>query len=397
MNHVHRAIFFGRLNASRLYAEKIASDASSTKDVLAEQGVVLAKFEAAALSGIAGQRIDQWVAAQLSGPHMIELPENILDICSRCSASRQAKGDDPHICDGLNHQKDQLALEQGGFCIGILYDAFEISKRIAQKWYADVPYVNDRRVYFRPLAQIIQERGSRFISELPHHFADVPSIVPANATTARPFRKGDPFLVTLAICVDRIEIVSICQLIVILHHEIFCHAFQYYESPDDWVDENDVFAEGFMNTAAFHALQLSKSEIRSEELVSLGCRDHADFCNRGSAFFEARDTSIGGMFSRMGREAFWDLKALCAELDPLNPEDIATWISVLLNSCKLSPEEKLNLLCYLRLLNTKSLELGDDARQVLVEALSELIEQRNVPHFIEHLGRIAAAWSRNQA
>lgn len=391
MNHTQRAIFLGRLNASRLYTEANAAFASRTKELVADQEVIYSKLASAAKTELKGKRVDEWLVEQIGSSDKIAPPTELSDICTRCAETRLKNGADPHICNGEDFEKDQDALESGGLCIQVLFDAYQIAERIAREWYQNVDYLRERPIEFRPSAQAFKPETS-YSSELPHKFGDLPVLFPANAVTAPPLKEGNPFVVRLTLAVDRVEAEYICQTVLILHHELFCHAFQFFEGLDDWPDVHDEFAEGFMNTAAHHALKSSETQIESSELPLFGCRNHSDLCNRITPMYEARDATFLGKLSKIGREAFWDLNDLCGQIDPADPTSVATEIAVRLNSTPLKPAEKLKFIITLRRVYAKLEKLGSNAREELADLFARLLDEIDSREFLSELTKLDDAW-----
>jgi len=348
MNFDHRAIFLARLELTAYCEQAFGSEplAVESTSIVEEKEAALGLINGLVANGIEGRRLDETIDGIFnragSGNLQTHSSERIRDLCFRCANRQQSESGLFHICDGRNYDKDRTALEIGGLCLSVLYDIFSIAGKLSGSIYAahKANICNKKSTRFLPVGRRIGTFGSSYASEVPHNFGDHPAIVAANGMTAPPRSTEEPYKVELQISVDKFYSSQCAQLLLILHHEFFCHVYQHYSRKENWPPKLDIFTEGFMNCAGYRALMLTSEALSTSELAQMYTVDHGELRSRISLFHEAREASADGALLRFGTTTFQIMEGLMERAFPTQGQVCAVGLAAILNSADLTAEER---------------------------------------------------------
>lgn len=400
MNLLHRAIFFARLGLSNSCDTecKTSTDQTHIEGILGDREIILGQIKRLAISGLQDQRLDEGLHTIFvdSGSQVLSefSSSKIAGLCSHCAKKQARTSKISHICNGRDVDQDDLALRFGGLCVEPIHQAFSLAQKVAAFWYGRMGQAEVGQVFFEFQGVVIERDGTAYSSKIPHSFGDHPSIIPANATTSPPQSTTSSYRVDLEVCVDRILSQHFAQLVLILHHELFCHVYQNFDEPECWPARNDLFTEGFMNNAAFRALSRSEACISNSELGEVFCEDMSEFVSRISIFNEARETSADGALLRFGTTTFQLLERLLFNIDPMEAVDLAVDIAIAINASDLGAYQRVQVLKTFReimaLLSPEvtpgsTIDTSIERFDPVVECLCQFLEDRDGQEFLSNL------------
>jgi len=397
MNLCHRALFVARLGVTggcdQAFQRTLSPEDSES--VQLDKIDKLGRMQLLARNGLQGKRLDETLRELLSDSstkEIVEFVENkVASLCDDCAALQQQTTGKSHTCDGTDFDSDEEALLAGGLCIAPINKMFDVAASISSRWYKDIPRTDNTSAALEVLALQLEKHSGGFVqSKTPHEFGCPPAIVPAVAFTRPPRAERKSYNVKLEVGVDRVDALSISQVLLILNHEFFCHVYQFYEGSEHWPSKNDVFTEGYMNYAAFSALRHYADNLAdSETLATIHCSDGSDLIEKVSGYQTARENAGLCPEIKYGTRTFKVIEGVFRLLDPSDATNMAIDAAVTINASALTKSERNQILKMIREIMALVSEMPEpnatEELENMYEILCSLQETRDARRLFDNL------------